>query len=168
MTKPLQKTTLALLVVLLFSNMALAASDQSDEAQIKAIIEAIRVGWLEADGAPFRKHYLDFEGARYIKTGGQNEGLSDLINHHVEPEADAFENFELKITNPEAHLEGDNFAWVVTDSEIQAKVKRDGRIIHNKGHGTYLLRKVDGEWKVVHTHTSSRPVRKHKKKEHKH
>ena len=45
------------------------------------------------DGTPFREHYLDYDGARYVESGGQNEGLTDLIEHHVEPEGDALDNF---------------------------------------------------------------------------
>lgn len=131
----------------------------SDDATLREIIEAVRVGWLEADGTPFRKHFLDFEGARYFEGGGQNTGLTDLIEHHAEPEADAFEDFSLDFTNIETHIE-DGFAWALVNTEIKAKLKRDGRVIHNKGRGTYLFRKVDGEWKIVHTHSASRPVRK--------
>ena len=137
----------------------LQAGSISDEAALNGIIEAVRNGWLQADGQPFRQHFLDFEGARYVESGGQNKGLSDLISHHVEPEADAFEEFSLNFTNIETHIEG-NFAWALADTEIKATLKRDGRVIHNKGHETFLFRKVDGQWKVVHTHSSSRAVKK--------
>ena len=137
---------------------------QGDDAVLREIIEDIRIGWLEADGTPFRKHFLDFEGARYFEGGGQNEGLTDLIEHHVEPEADAFENFSLEFSNIETHIEH-GFAWALVDTEIKATIKRNGQVIHNKGRGTYLFRSVDDEWKVVHTNSASRPV---KKEEHKH
>lgn len=150
-----------ILMVLAVPAIAVA---QDDDAALREIIEAVRVGWIEADGTPFREHFLDFVGARYFEGGGQNEGLTDLIEHHVEPEADAFENFSLDFSNIETHIE-DGFAWALVDTEIKAKLKRDGRVIHNKGRGTYLFRKVDDEWKVVHTNSASRPV---KKEEHKH
>jgi hypothetical protein len=135
------------------------ATAQEDEAALREIIEAVRVGWMEADGTPFREHFLDFEGARYFEGGGQNEGLTDLIEHHVEPEADAFESFSLNFSNIETHIEN-GFAWALVDTEIKATLKRDGRVIHNKGRGTYLFRNVEGEWKVVHTNSASRPVKK--------
>ena len=122
------------------------------------IIESIERGWETADGAPFRQHFLDFDGARYIESGGQNEGLEDLITHHVEPEGDTLDGLDLTFSNIETHIEGD-FAWAVADVEVQATVKRDSRIIHNRGHETFLFRRVEGEWKVVHTHSSSRPVK---------
>jgi hypothetical protein len=141
-----------------------ATAIANDDTELRAIIETIRLGWIEADGTAFRNHFLDFEGARYFEGGGENTGLSDLIEHHVEPEADAFDDFELIFTNIETHAEN-GFALALVDSEIKATVKRDGRVIHNKGRGTYLFRKVDHKWKVIHTNSASRPV---KKNPHKH
>ncbi len=150
--------TLMLLIATALLAMPTATIAQ-DDAELREIIEAIRIGWLEADGTPFREHFLDFEGARYFEGGGQNEGLTDLIEHHVEPEADAFEDFSLVFSNIEVNIEY-GFAWVLVDTEIKATVKRDGRVIDNKGRATYLFRNVDGEWKVVHTNSASRPVNK--------
>ncbi len=151
-------------VVLGLLTMPVITMAQDVDAELRKIIEAVRIGWIEADGTPFRRHFLDFEGARYFEGGGQNKGLIDLIEHHVEPEADAFEDFSLDFTNIETHIEN-GFAWALVDTEIKATLKRDGRVIHNKGRGTYLFRNVDGEWKVVHTNSASRPV---KKEQHKH
>ena len=156
--------TLRLSIAMVMFAIPVTAMAQDDDAQLREIIEAVRIGWMEADGTPFRKHFLDFEGARYFEGGGQNEGLTDLIEHHVEPEADAFESFSLDFSNIETHIEN-GFAWALVDTEIKATLKRDGRVIHNKGRGTYLFRNIDGEWKVVHTNSASRPV---KKQEHKH
>lgn len=161
------KTVLRNIIICSFFISALIPSitmASEDDAELRAIIEAVRVGWVEADGTPFRKHFLDFEGARYFEGGGQNTGLTDLIDHHVVPEGDAFDGFELIFTNIETHIEN-GFAWALVDSELKATVKRDGRVIHNKGRGTYLFRMVGEEWKVVHTNSASRPV---KKEAHKH
>lgn len=135
------------------------AKADCDAADLIAIISAVEAGWEDADGTPFRKHFLDFPGARYIESGGQNEGLTDLVEHHVEPEGDALEGLDLSLTNIETHIEGD-FAWAVADVEVKALVKKDQRRIHNRGYQTYLFRRVEGEWKVIHSHSSSRPVRR--------
>ncbi len=135
----------------------LRAQDNASSSLV-AIIKAVERGWEQADGQPFRQHFLDFDGARYIESGGQNTGLNDLIDHHVEPEGDALEGLELTFSNIETHIEGD-FAWALADVEVTAVVKRDGRQIHNRGYETFLFRLIDGEWKVVHTHSSSRPVK---------
>ena len=42
---------------------------------------------------------------------------------------------------------------------LSVPVKKDGREIHNRGHETFLFRRTADGWKVVHTHSSTRPVR---------
>ncbi len=127
-----------------------------DPAAIEAILEAVRVGWEQGDGTPFYEHFLDWDGARYFEGGGQNVGLRDLVENHVEPEAEL--GLQLGFSNVQVHFEG-NFAWAVVDTEIRLTTP-DGRAIHNRGYGTYLFRWVDGAWKVVHTQSASKPVRK--------
>ena len=127
----------------------------NNEKLIENIIDDIRLGWENGDGAAFRKHFLDWDGARYFEGGGQNVGLEDLIVHHVEPEAEL--GLDLVFDNIQTHFEG-NFAWAVVDTEIKLTLK-SGRKIHNKGHGTYLFRWVTDAWKVVHTQSASKPVK---------
>ena len=150
---------LPIIVLLPILLLAAGAKADSDAAKLIAIIGAVEAGWEDADGTPFRKHFLDFPGARYIESGGQNEGLTDLVEHHVEPEGDALAGLDLSLTNIETHIEGD-FAWAVADVEVKALVKKDQRRIHNRGYQTYLFRRVEGKWKVIHSHSSSRPVRR--------
>ena len=133
----------------------------ADEQQIKDVIAGIKYGWENGDGKPFRKTFLDFKGARYIEGGGQNAGLDSLVSHHVEPEKDAFEYMNLDFTNIEIHFEGDEkrFAWVLADTRFKAKTKKSGKIYDKNGYQTFLFRMIDGVWKVVHTHSSSRNYR---------
>lgn len=154
----MQKMALLSAILIFFQGPVPSQAQEEDSAALIAIIDAIEKGWEQGDGTPFRKHYLDFEGARYVESGGQNEGLSDLVEHHVEPEGDALGNFELSLSNVETHIEGD-FAWAITDVEVKALVKKDQRLIHNRGYETFLFRRVGGTWKVIHTHSSSRPVK---------
>lgn len=142
----------------LFSFSSIAKAQEDDSAALVAIIDAVETGWEQADGQPFWEHFLNFEGARYIESGGQNEGLTDLIEHHVEPEGDALDSLELNFSNIETHFEGD-FAWAIANVEVKATVKRDQRVIHNRGYQTFLFRHVNGKWLIIHTHSSSRPVK---------
>jgi len=147
----------------LFSPQVRAEGD--DAAALVAIIGAVAKGWEQADGTPFREHFLDFDGARYVESGGQNSGLDDLVEHHVEPEGDSLDSLKLTYSDIETNIEGD-FAWAITNVEVQATVKSDKRKIHNRGYGTYLFRRIDGAWKIVHTHSSTRPVAKETSHEH--
>lgn len=147
-----------LLLVVVTAPIIVAATPDDDDDQLQQIIAAIEYGWENADGTPFYRHFLGQDGARYIETGGQNQGLQDLVEHHVEPEGDALDGLDLVFSNIETHVEGD-FAWAIADVEVKATVKSDGRIVQNRGHETFLFRRTDNGWRVIHTHSSTRPVR---------
>ena len=147
-----------LLLAALAAPVAGIAAETDDAAQLEAIITAIEQGWENADGTPFYTHFLGQDGARFIESGGQNEGLKDLVEHHVEPEGDVLDGLDLTFNNIETHVEGD-FAWALADVVVRATVKKDGREIHNRGHETFLFRRTADGWKVIHTHSSTRPVR---------
>ncbi|MEQ9586645.1 MAG: nuclear transport factor 2 family protein [Parvibaculaceae bacterium] len=140
-------------------------AQKTDEQQIVSIIAAIESGWEEADGKPFRTHFLNSYTARYIEGGGQNVGLDDLVDHHVVPEGDALSSLELNFTNIETHVE-DDFAWAIADVEVIATIRADGRRIHNKGYETFVFKKIDQDWKVLHTHSSSRPAKSDESHDH--
>lgn len=137
---------------------------ESDLSAIKKIIADIKYGWENGDGTPFREHFLDFHGARYIESGGQNAGLDDLVTHHVEPEKDALEYLSLEFSNIEVHTEG-SIAWALADTRVKGKVNKSGYEFDKSGYQTFLFRNVDGQWKVIHTHSSSRDYKEPKVKE---
>lgn len=151
-----------LTVGLLLANFDASAHENStqdtamkDEVAIKHIINRIEYGWENGDGTPFKKHFLDFRGARYFESGGQNIGLNDLVDHHVEPEKDALAYLNIEYNNVVIHVEND-FAWALSDTLIKGEVKSSGKEFDKKGFQTFLFRKIGGKWKVVHTHSSSR------------
>ena len=155
--------TKIMISVLLFLSIN-AFAVEKDEQAIKQIIADIKFGWENGDGRPFRKHFLEFQGARYIESGGQNLGLDDLVTHHVEPEKDALEFLSLEFSDIEVHFEKD-FAWAVASTRVKGKVKKGGKEFDKSGFQTFLFRLVDNQWKVVHTHSSSRDYRAKKQNE---
>ena len=144
-----------LFILLVVPSLAFAEKNQKE---LEAIIAAVEIGWEKADGSPFREHFLDFPGARYFESGGQNKGLDDLIDHHVVPEGAAIK-LELNFSNHQFNIEAD-FAWALVDTEVMGEVIKSGRSFHNTGFQTFIFQKLDGQWKVVHTHSSSRPAKK--------
>ncbi len=79
---PFRKAVITLAALFLLAGF----SAPEEKEAILDIIAAVEYGWENGDGAPFREHFLDFDGARYVESGGQNVGLDDLVTHHVEPE----------------------------------------------------------------------------------
>ena len=154
----MNKSSAAVALIALFLAGCASPSENGpihDPSVLESALEDIRVGWEQGDGSPFYMHFLDWEGARYFEGGGENVGLQDLVENHVEPEAEL--GLRLGFSNVQTHFEG-TFAWAIVDTDIQLTTP-DGRDIHNLVHGTYLFRWVDGAWKVVHTQSASSPVR---------
>lgn len=132
----------------------------ADEAELRDILAAVDAGWENGDGTPFRMHFLDWSGARYFESGGENTGRQDLVENHVEPEKDAIPDLSLGFSNIDVHFEGDDFAWAVMDTTIGGTLASSGETLDRTGKQTVLFRKIDGNWKVVHTHSSSRARRR--------
>jgi hypothetical protein len=151
----MNKLVIALLMLLSFSSVAQA---NNDEEKLLNIIKGIKYGWENGDGKPFRQHYLDFAGARYIESGGQNDSLDDLVVNHVEPEKDSLEFLSLDFSAFDIHIEN-QFAWVVADTRVKGKVKSSGKEFDKTGYQTFLFKQVDDVWKVIHTHSSSRDTK---------
>ena len=146
-------------IALAFMLLASVSANASDKEEILNIIADIEYGWENGDGTPFSKHFLDYEGAKYFESGGQNVGLQDLIQNHVEPEKDALYFLELNFLNIEIQIDED-FAWATADTEVRGKVRRNGYEFDKTGHQTFLLKRINNSWKVLHTHSSSRDRRK--------
>lgn len=148
-------------MVLICLNLSTSLWAQNDDEIIKTIINDIKIGWETGSGEPFRKNFLDFDGARYIESGGQNAGLSDLIDHHVEPEKDALTFLSLEFSDIEINYEKD-FAWALANTRVKGEVMKNKKKFDKAGYQTFLFRKIAGQWKVVHTHSSSRDYKPEK------
>jgi len=143
-----------------FGLLGISSHIQADDKNmILSIINDIEYGWENGDGTPFSSHFLDFEGARYFESGGQNVGLDDLIVNHVEPEKDALYYLELNFLNIDVNVDGD-FAWATADTEVKGKVKRNDYEFDKTGYQTFLFKRIENSWKVLHTHSSSRNRKK--------
>ena len=149
------QTVKKILFIILISPIYVLAD--SPESDLRKIISDVELGWENANGAPFKKHFLDFPGARYFESGGQNIGLDDLIDHHVVPEGQSIK-LELTFTNHQFNI-NDGFAWVLVDTEVRGEVVKSGRSFHNKGFQTFIFQNLEETWRVVHTHSSSRPIK---------
>ncbi len=141
---------------------AAASAGQEPASSDAASIEA----WLKGYEAAFNAKDLDKLGGFYhpevtvYEGGGINDGWADYRDRHLGPELKAFENLqfghrEIKVSM----LPGGQSAYVTSRYMLKAKMK--DRDIDAEGLATYVLIKgADGNWKIRHSHTSSRPARR--------
>ena len=137
-------------VIALSSNVAA----QSDEvAEIRLLMERVATLMQAGDLQPLGEIYASGRGVHIIEGVGVNHGWEDYRDHHLQPELDAFENFEYRYFAIEPQVKGD-FAYTAFRYELSADTEINH--INMEGRGTVVLEKMAGKWRIVHTHTSGR------------
>ena len=103
--------------------------------------------------------------ATVFESGGSEGTYENYESHHLGPELKAFDSFtfsdykiDVKIELPFAFT---TETYIFTIG-LKANEEKGGeaRIIKKKGVATSDLKKIDGQWKITKTHSSSRDVRK--------
>ncbi len=96
---------------------------------------------------------------------GKVEGTyKDYIDHHLGPELGHFKSFtfsdyEINITvNLPYAYTTENYLYTIVIKGDEAKGTQE-RTIENKGVATSILEKINGEWKIIHTHTSFKKLK---------
>jgi uncharacterized protein YcnI len=144
-------------VTKLVSANAAAGQASGDTAAIEA--------WLKGYDAAFNAKDLEKLATFYhpdvtiYEGGGINNGWADYRDHHLGPELKAFENLQFGHTNTKVTvLPGGQSAYATSEYAIKAKM--GDRVLDSGGLETLVLVKgADGNWKIRHSHTSSRPRR---------
>lgn len=135
-----------------------AAAQPGDAPTIEASLKAYDVAFNAKDLDKLATFY--HPEVTIYEGGGVNNGWADYRDHHLGPELKAFENLqfshlEIKVTV----LPGGQAAYATSRYTLRARMK--DRDIDSEGLATYLLLKGgDGTWRIRHSHTSSRPVRR--------
>lgn len=91
---------------------------------------------------------------------GKVEGTyKDYIDGHLGPELGHFESFtfsdyeiDVNVSLPYAYTT-ENYLYTIVLKADEAKGTKE-RTIESKGVATSILKKIDGDWKIIHSHTS--------------
>jgi len=97
--------------------------------------------------------------SKVFESGGVEGTYANYIEHHLGPELGHFKKFEF--SDYEIDAEVDLPYAFTTETYIYTIVlnpdkKGESRTIRKKGVATSILKKMDGKWKIIKTHSSSR------------
>ena len=91
--------------------------------------------------------------------GGIEGTYANYIEHHLGPELSHFNRFEFSDYTIQVEV-GLPYAFTTETYtytiELQSEKGASPRIINRKGVATSILKKIDGKWKIIKTHSSSR------------
>jgi ketosteroid isomerase-like protein len=99
------------------------------------------------------------ENSEVFESGGVEGSYAHYIEHHLGPELGHFKSFTFSDYIIDAQVDGD-YAFT-TETYVYTIVlnpneKGESRTISKKSVATSILKKMDGNWKITKTHSSSR------------
>jgi hypothetical protein len=144
---------------MLFLSLSLHDSESQNKEEILMVLGGVTHAWEEGDSSAFRRYFSSSAGLRVIEGGEQNVGVNDLIEHHVLPHHEEFAELDITSNNVEIHFVGEyDNAWAIKDFDVRIKTK-DGKETKASGYETCILQKLNGKWKIVHSHCSTRRMK---------
>lgn len=143
----MMRKIIILLVVVLVSKLAIAQTAQ-DKTAILKVLENQRQGWNKGDMDNYMQGYWKSDSLLFVGKNGPTYGWQKTLDNYKKgyPDKSAmgFLTFGIKkvefLTKDKAFVLG---SW-------NLKREKD----EPQGYFTLLLRKIDGEWKVVVDHSS--------------
>ena len=153
-------TKLATLLILLFVTVTNGQTEKTSISDREAVITVMKT-YKDAIQNLTTKGTFDLfaEDSNVFESGGVEGTYVHYIEHHLGPELGHFKSFTFSDYEIDAQVDG-NYAFT-TETYVYTIIlkpndKGESRTIAKKGVATSILKKMDGKWKIIKTHTSSR------------
>ncbi len=135
------------------------AGNAAQKDEEKAVRDALMKSALsfEKNDLPMASQvWANDESLTIFESGHANYGWADYRDHHLVPEMGAMKNTRYAFSDIRIHLAGKT-AWATLKYTISADVTDNGKQRHvdGGGLGTAVLENRDGQWRIVHWHSSA-------------
>jgi ketosteroid isomerase-like protein len=141
--------TAMLSAVLFFSAVSPSLAFADGKDQVKKLLEDQVMCWNKGDLDGFMKGYWNSESLSFYSGSNISYGWKKVKDRYQERYfAEGKERGELAFNDIQVELIGEEGAFV------RAKWKTVMKKETTEGLFTLVLKKVDGEWRIVHDHTS--------------
>ncbi len=164
MTKPKVYSISAAFVALAFGGVlafaalhtfaAIAAVDET--AAVREALLKSALSFEKNDIAMAKQVWANDESLTVFESGHANYGWADYRDHHLVPEMGEMKNTKYAFSDIRIHLAGKT-AWATLKYAISADVPDNGKTRHvdGGGLGTAVLEQRNGQWRIVHWHSSA-------------
>src|SRR6266851_1305923 len=146
-----------ILIVVVRATVATYALAQiNNEAAVRDALLSSASSFEKNDVATATKVWANDESLTVFEQGHANYGWADYRDHHLVPEMGEMKNTKYAFSDIKIHLAGKT-AWATLKYTISADVTDNGkpRYVNGGGLGTAVLEKRDGQWRIVHWHSSA-------------
>jgi ketosteroid isomerase-like protein len=158
--KKIQLRIMVSLLVFCLGFLGVAAARTSatadEEAAVREALMKSAHSFENSDLAMASQAWANDETVTVFESGHANYGWADYRDHHLVPEMAEMKNTKYAFSDMRIHLAG-NTAWATLKYTISADVMDNGKPRHvdGGGLGTAVLEKRDGQWRIVHWHSSA-------------
>ena len=130
-----------------------ASSAQTAEEKVVAEVLMREAAAVEkGDLNSLDKIWANDNSVTVFESGHANYGWTDYRNNHLAPELKEFKNTKYSFSDLKVKVDG-RTAWATFKYALSADIGT--RRIDSGGLGTTVLEKCDGDWRIVHWHSSA-------------
>jgi ketosteroid isomerase-like protein len=147
---------LAILVLISLAMAQGVLAQTNDEASVRDVLLRSASSFAKNDLKEAAKVWANDESLTIFESGHANYGWADYRDNHLVPEMGEMKNTKYEFSNLKIHL-ASKTAWATLKYTIAADVLENGKTRHvdGGGLGTAILEKRDGQWRIVHWHSSA-------------
>ena len=157
---------ITILSLLIFVTNQIYSQNITTEIEKKAVLKVMKsyknaIQNLTTDGT----FELFTQDATVFEQGTVEGTYKEYINNHLGPELGHFKSFtfsgyniDITVNLPYAYTT-ENYLYTIVLKGDESKGKKE-RTIKSKGVATSILKKVNGVFKIVHTHSSFKKLKK--------
>lgn len=125
----------------------------SDSSKVKSVLKKYNDAIEKLDVS--NTENLFTANSKIYESGGSEGSYAHYKEHHLTPELKEFKSFTFSNYKVEIQIEG-NYAFTTESYNYTIIVAKDNAEVKRKGIATSVLIKVNGDWKIMINHNSSR------------
>jgi ketosteroid isomerase-like protein len=145
-----------LLIAVAVVSTSHSSGQSNEEAAVREALMKTASSFEKNDMAMATQVWANDESLTVFESGHANYGWADYRDHHLGPEMKEMKNTKYSFSDMKVHVAG-NTAWVTMKYSITADIGEAGKTRHVEGAGlaTAVLEKRNGQWRIVHWHSSA-------------
>ena len=125
----------------------------SDQEQIKSVLMQYNKAVQNLDVSNTEKLFT--EDSQLFESGGVEGSYAHYKEHHLVPELMEFKSFVYDNYKVKIDVDG-KYGFARETYDYVITVKKDDQVVKRKGVATSVLKKINGKWKIMISHNSSR------------
>ena len=143
-----------LLFIFLISFISVASFSQTkEEEKVKTVLRKYNTAVEKLDLTGTEKLFTT--DSKIYESGGVEGNYAHYLEHHLTPELKEFKSFTYNNYKVQVEVDG-KYAFATETYNYTIVVVEKDTVVKRKGVATSVLKKVNGEWKIMISHNSSR------------